>query len=1315
VSNAQRTYAIRLTAQGKRELENYLESIGRKGQANLTRIHKAAGPASKGLRNVSQSSQRAASALSGLGRQVPVVEGLARALGATALATGVVRLGTSALTTAKVFQASMLRVQGVLRATEAQMAQLEGKAREMAASSQFRASDAASAIEMLAKNGLRYQDIMDGALDATMMLAGALGGELALSADLVTDLMAQFSLQAGDLSQITDLVTGAALNSKFGFDDLRLAIGQAGGVAGKFGVNISDFLTALAATSSAFTSGSDAGTSFKTFLQRLTPESKAAREAMQNLGLEFYDSQGRMKDLASIAQELKSGVSDLSEEARNEVLAKIFGTDAVRTALLLAEQGAAGIREIGDAIHEVSAADQAATRMQGLEGALLELSSAWEELQLAWADQGGLDVAETAIRRLTDVIRYLGENFETVNEIVERVANALAVVLVGRGINVAIARSVALRAAWIDMASSARMAGASASGAAVGMGRAAVAARLLTGALGGPAGLIMMGGALAALAINTDGTEEAMERASIAADKGAAALESYREASRKAADEQENLAQGVTVATSKMLLQSRAEMQDSLKDLRAAYQDLTDDLHGIGLFDVSEYSGLLTALESASRNNFRSSGGRFGELLGDIALQVAALQDGNASLQETADLLGWIAGVGQTAEEAVAEFDRALQSAEPEWIEKARNDLVQYAQSAGGFTEELEAIQAASDGIEATQAWARLRDRLYEASEAARILEANGGRGLRQILESAASTERKVLALEAALQGNLDLAYELLEIKDPFETIKDGAASATKQVKQLGLSIGGVYSQYQSSRIAGEGLAAAEGAKSGLLPLIRSVESSRDRRRAYNISLDHGRWTGGPRNLTGMTINEIIALQTQMLSHAENRRLYGNGQGSSALGAYQITRRTLRDYLMPNLGLDGSELFDERMQDRMAQALIRRRKGQGIAGLRNEWEGLRGVSPAKISAAMQTTAVPTVDPETAQRATRDAEEKARAFQKEQEATERLVEAGRARVDQLEFESSLVGKSALEQERLRYVQNALTEAKRQGINVDAVYGQSGETLRQVIERQADAIAKRRVEEDKARSAREREVSDIEGYRGALESAFEKIRKSPENIMEAFGDMADYISQRLWKLAMDPVIDVLANSLAGVLSGKGGGGGIAGFVASVFGRKDGGPLSFGRPTERVAIPARASGGSLQVGGRAQGRIQGSGTTTSDNILLLGSRDEFMMRARAVDHYGLEFMDAVNNLKLPRYATGGALARSTAMPAYSGGSAPVINLHATFEAPSNVESGADWGREAAAELVKRLPSMIDGRISHNLRGGGLINTALQNQKGR
>ncbi|MGH1417168.1 MAG: phage tail tape measure protein [Pelagimonas sp.] len=1293
-----RTYTVRLSAQGKRELERYLESTGRKGQASLLRIHKASGPASKGLSKVSKSGQRASQALAGLGKQVPAIEGLARVLGATALATGIVRIGTSALSAAKDFQAAMKRVQAATKATDAEMVQLEAKARAVGASTQFRASEAASAIEMLAKNGLRYQAIMDGALDATMSLAGALGADLAPAADLVTDLMAQFGLRAGDLAKVTDLVTGSALNSKFGFDDMRLAIGQAGGVAGKFGVEIEDFLTALAATSSAFSSGSDAGTSFKTFLQRLTPQSKEASAAMKGLGLEFFDTSGEMKDLAQIAEELREGVSGLSEESRNASLGKIFGTDAIRTALLLADQGAEGVNRLKVAIEDVSAADQAAVRLQGLQGALKELASAWEDLQLTWADEGGLDVAETATRRLTDAIRFLSDNFVEINEVIERVAQALAVVLVGRGINSAIARAAAMRAAYIDLALSVQTVGTNSVVAARKMSALGVAGRLLTRSLGGPLGLIVSAGALAALAIDTDSARDAIDRAESAATKGKTALREYAEASRDAADRQDELGLAVDGVTAKVFNQNRAQLQGALSELKAAHEDLMAQIQGASHFDRSKAAydvlGPLKANVLPTRN-----------LFGDNVREVLeGLRDGNAELSESVEILSTFAGIGHEAKDMAREFKLSLDGSAESSVDAAQK-MQRYAEQFDIFADQLKAIESADGPLNMQQAYLALAKAMESAAQMGDLMRSQAGKALRDLLVPAERTEQQILKNEAALIGTREELQRIAGMANAFKPVSDGAAEAQENVEKLGRSIGLVYQQYQSSRVQGDAIV-AEAASSGLLPLIRGVESSRNKKLAYNVSLDHGRWTNGPQNLTGMTIKEIIALQTKMLSHMENRQLYGNGQGSSALGAYQITRRTLRDYLMPNLGLDGDELFDEKMQDRMAEALIRRRRGQGIQGLRNEWQGLNRVSSGEIAAAMQTTAVPTQDPENLERARLEQEKRIEAQSEEREAIDKLVEAGNERVAQLEFEQSLVGKSVEEQERLRLVFNSLTEAKRQGIDVDKVLTASGETLRATIERQASAYAKRQSQEVSRQKSASNSQSELEGLRGALDSSFDVLRRNPENVKEAFGAMVDYISQRLWKLALDPVFDYLANLLNNIIFGGGSGGGVLSFL---FGgaKKSGGQVLAQSVTASQAVPGFANGG-LQVSGRARGKIKGTGSTTSDNILLLGSRDEFMVQARAVDHYGAPFFEALNKMKLPKFANGGGMGSVRVPGGFGTGRSEPIPIQVIDQSHGVDVHAQEISDQSGGRLLQVI---LDERIAASVsKRGGATRRAMQ-----
>ena len=138
------------------------------------------------------------------------------------------------------------------------------------------------------------------------------------------------------------------------------------------------------------------------------------------------------------------------------------------------------------------------------------------------------------------------------------------------------------------------------------------------------------------------------------------------------------------------------------------------------------------------------------------------------------------------------------------------------------------------------------------------------------------------------------------------------------------------------SRLAGGGRGNA------FLDLIGRAEGT-DRGDGYNETLGYGAFTGGDVNLTSMSLNDVLALQKQMLADPSNPF------NSSAVGRYQITSRTLRG-LMEQLGLSGSETFDAGMQDRMALTLAGRR-GNDVAGLRNEWEGLRGIDPAEIQEA----------------------------------------------------------------------------------------------------------------------------------------------------------------------------------------------------------------------------------------------------------------------------------------------------------------------------------------------------------------------------
>lgn len=1249
MSTTTRSYTIRLSAAGKQQLEADLKALGRSGEQSLKRIQSAGQPASAGLRATDGAARQLKGSLHAVGQELPAFQRLARFMGTTALAGGLVAFGKGALDVGRQFQAMMQRVEAATQASEDDLERLADAAKALGESTAFSAMQAAEAIEVLAKNGVSVSDILGGALDSSVMLASALGAEVAPAADLVTDVMQQFGLTAAELPEIVDRLTGAAFTSKFGFDDLRLAIAQAGGVAGTTGVEINDFLTTLSATASSFASGSDAGTSYKTFLQRLVPESAKAAAVMSELGLQFFDANGNMKEMAEIAQELQDGLAGLDEASRLEALKTVFGTDAIRTAAALAEQGADGFRDLASAIGEVSAQEQAEVRMRGLDGALKELAAAWEALQLEAAQNGGLEIAERFTRRLTEALRYLTENFAWVEERVERVAQALTIYLAGKGVALAVAKAAALRAAYIELAASVTGVGTAAGRAVAPITRLGVAARVLTGVLGGPISLVITAASLLALFTDIDKTADAIDRAEVAAKAAARALDEYQAASKRAAEEQKALGGEVSAATQAMLNQSRADLEQAKADLdrtyaaaRGAMSGNILDGDGIDDFvrslwkyrrkaDVPEH---LQPLEDLFRNEHLASLAEAGE----------AFEAGEMSARAFVAEMDKLRAVGQNLEPVRDRLMEIRESGDALVGNGMVDELAAAARQAGLFSDEIAALEEASGEVEMAAAVDDLVRALTKALEAGKLLRAEEYAGVRQRMKALADIEEKK---EGVLNRLEDIHSLQAEIGDdrPFDATADSARRAADEIDRATQAM----SEYHKSRVQGAGLAddfpstpavAKEGMRNFIAWLEGTAVGSHPRAKGYNTTLDYDRYTG-PQNLVGMTLNEVQALQRQMLAHPDNPH------NSSAVGMYQIVGTTLRG-LIREMGLTGNELFSAKLQDQMADRLIARR-GRDAGGLRSEWEGLNRAGDADILAAYDADRGDR-EQSLAEAATRSAE-----AARERAATLReVVAVGEQQLEQLRLEASLAGRSVEEQARLTFEYEALARAKQQGIDVDKELVAGGRTLRQVIEEQAVNWGRLAAAEDAAaRSSdaakeKQRELADeLSRYEDDIRGLFDNLKPGGAGIEAFWDDLGNMIIDKLWAIVLDPVWEALATAMQGLFSGGGGGSGVGGGIFAALFAGGGG------------LPKRAGGGGFSGTPRAVGMLEGSGGKRQDNLLFWGSRGEFMQPAAAVDHYGVEFMEAIRQRRLPKLADGGPMARSGSRAAPAGGASVVVNV--------------------------------------------------------
>jgi TP901 family phage tail tape measure protein len=331
-------------------------------------------------------------------------------LGAGVLAFGAVAAAGVGLAVAKFaeFDAQMSAVQAATNESAENMGKLRDAALEAGASTVYTATEAAQGIEELAKAGVETTDILNGGLKGALALASA--GQLSV-ADAASDAaiaMQQFKLQGGDVPHVADLLAAGAGKAVGEVSDLSAALNQAGLVADGTGLSIEETTGTLAAFASAGLIGSDAGTSLKTALQRLTPQSAQAKEEMDRLGISAYDAQGNFIGISKFAGVLQSSLKNLTPEQRAASESIIFGSDAVRAANVLYDQGQAGIQGWIDQVNDSGyAARVAATKMDNLKGDVENLGGSFENV-LIKSGSGANDVLRTLVQTANFLVNTIG-------------------------------------------------------------------------------------------------------------------------------------------------------------------------------------------------------------------------------------------------------------------------------------------------------------------------------------------------------------------------------------------------------------------------------------------------------------------------------------------------------------------------------------------------------------------------------------------------------------------------------------------------------------------------------------------------------------------------------------------------------------------------------------------------------------------------------------------------------------------------------------------------------------------------------------------
>ena len=332
------------------------------------------------------------------------------AISGTSVALGGV--ATAAVKTGSDFEKQMSRVQAISGATGEDFEKLRDQAIQLGADTSFSASSAAEGMENLAAAGFEVNEITE-AMPGLLALAAASGEDLAVSSDIAASAIRGFGLDAEDAAHVADVLAANANKTNSSVSETGEALKYIAPLAQAAGIEFEETAAAIGIMANAGIQGSQAGTTLRAALSRLSKPTSDMQEVMDELGISFYDSEGKMKSLSEQVGMLQKATEGMTDEQRNNYLVTLYGQEALSGMLALINAGEGSLQELTAAYENSDGAAQAAadTMQDNLAGAMEQLGGSAETLGIVFYDSIS-DNLKAAAESATDSVNEITEAFQ---------------------------------------------------------------------------------------------------------------------------------------------------------------------------------------------------------------------------------------------------------------------------------------------------------------------------------------------------------------------------------------------------------------------------------------------------------------------------------------------------------------------------------------------------------------------------------------------------------------------------------------------------------------------------------------------------------------------------------------------------------------------------------------------------------------------------------------------------------------------------------------------------------------------------------------
>lgn len=311
---------------------------------------------------------------------------------------------------------SLKLVQQTMGATDAEAKSLEGAIKSAAANSVYGMQDAADAALNFARQGFDAAQAADMIAPA-MDLAAGTATDLSVVTGGVGNALKIFSDQELNAMDASNMLAKAQAQANTTVQDLFDAMSTAGPMLDSVGWSFKDLAVITDVFGDAGVTGAEGATALNTGLARLASPAKEGADALKQLGLNFFDSTGKMDDMQTMQKKLHDSFAGLNDQEKMSAASAVFGKYQMGKWLTLIEQSPDTFAKYTAGLEGSTGAanDMANALLSGPGGAVEKLKSSFDVFKYTVGDT----VANT-ITPFVEKVTGLLDKFNNMDEAQQR-------------------------------------------------------------------------------------------------------------------------------------------------------------------------------------------------------------------------------------------------------------------------------------------------------------------------------------------------------------------------------------------------------------------------------------------------------------------------------------------------------------------------------------------------------------------------------------------------------------------------------------------------------------------------------------------------------------------------------------------------------------------------------------------------------------------------------------------------------------------------------------------------------------------------------